>query len=136
GAADAARNDFNRLLIRTRDNAKQLQAAAGQMFLPLASGILGLINTEILGLSKNADDNKQKFIELGTRLKNTVLPAIQQFIAWLKSIPWYSVINGFLIAIQYARIFGSAVVTEAKRIFGVAQIIAGVFGIVGAQIYT
>lgn len=136
GAADAARNDFNRLLVRTKDNANQLRAAVGQMFLPLASGILSMINGEVLGLSKSADSNREKFQALGQKIASYVIPILQQFIGWLKTIPWDRVINGFLIAFQYARIFASNMILTAKVFYGAGQIIAGVMGIVGAAIYS
>lgn len=116
GTADRAANDLNRSATRLQANFKSLQAGVGQVFLPLASGIVSTINSEVLGLSNSVDQNAGKFKALGESIASRVIPMVQALIAWIKNLPWTSIVNGIYVTLQFLQILGRIFVGVGKNI--------------------
>ena len=129
GLADKASEDFNRVLTRLGSNTEALKAGIGQMFLPLASGIISIVNTEVLGLAKSVGTNEDRFKTMGKAIATFVLPMIRGFISWLKAIPWSEVANNIYVT---ANIFNAI----GKVVYLVAQSIVGSWRIVGMALAT
>lgn len=134
GLADRAQNDLNRTATRLKDNFRQLQAGVGQVFLPLASGILSAINTEVFGLSSAVADNSAKFQELGNRLANAVIPTVQKVIAWFKALPWAGIVDGIYRVIQAFQIQARVTVFVWQSLVNGVKFGIGALRLVGAGI--
>lgn len=127
GAADAAQGDLNRTVTQLRANFETLKAGIGQVFLPLASGIVSMINSEIFGLSKSVDENRGKFESMGQTIASKVLPMVQGLITWIKNIPWVGIISGIARVLAGFGLF-------AKTVSLVGQVVSAVFRVAGLTI--
>lgn len=131
GAADAAQGNLNRTVTQLKANFETLKAGLGQVFLPLASGILSVINKEIFGMSKFVDENRGKFESMGQALASKVVPMVQTFIQWIKNIPWVGIIDGIYRVVTGFGLLGKIVMIPAKLIWAafriVGQVLATVF---------
>lgn len=127
GLADKASEDFNRVLTRLGSNVESLRAGIGQMFLPLASGVISMVNSEVLGLAKSVGENENKFKSMGVAIATAVLPMLRGFINWIKAIPWEKVANDIYVT---ANVFSSL----GKVVLFVGQGIAAVMRVVGLTI--
>lgn len=131
GAADAAQGNLNRTVTQLKANFETLKAGIGQVFLPLASGIVSLVNSEIFGLSKSVDENRGRFESMGQTLASKVIPMVQGFINWIKSIPWVGIIDGIYRTIQAFSLLAQIAMIPAKVIWAAFRIVGQVLATVG-----
>lgn len=134
GVADRAANDLNRSATRLEANFKSLQAGIGQAFLPLASGIVSMINTEVLGMSNSVDDNRNKFEALGQTIANRVIPIVSSFIQWVKNLPWKEIVNGAYITAQFLQILGRALIGSGRAAVAMGKMAFASLRVVAAAI--
>lgn len=123
GAADAAQGNLNRTVTQLRANFETLKAGIGQVFLPLASGIVSMINSEIFGLSKTVDENRGRFESIGQAIASKVLPMISGLITWIKNIPWVGIIDGIARTIAGFGLLSKIASIPGKIIWSVLKII-------------
>lgn len=134
GLADKAGNDYNRLLVKVKSNFEALKATVGQVFLPLASGILGIINTEISNMSSFVGENENKFQSVGQAIAGVVVPAFQALINWIKAVPWVGIIDGIYRTVVGLSLIAKIASLPFKILWSAARIAGLMLATVGVAI--
>lgn len=134
GLADKAAGDYNRMLTRVSSNFEVLKATIGKAFLPIASGVLGLINTEIGNMTGAVQDNAVAFETIGQAISNKVIPMIQGAINWIKSIPWVGVIDGLYRTMAGFSLLSKVVGIPFKILWSATRIAGNTLATIGVAI--
>lgn len=132
GIAQLSNENVGRSYTILGANINTIAGTLGSAFLPVIGAVLKPLAELSRTMAGFLVDNEGRLRSFGTLIANYVGGAVQQFIGWLKSIPWNTVANGVYIGLQVLQIFGRILVEVGQQSIGLGQQVIGAIQLVYA----